>query len=272
MKKGLISAAVVGVIGMAVVPSAMAATETTWRLDDGSIASGGCGTNTGNSGASRTCLPSSLANVKATAFSFSGTNQSATLSSASVVAYSGGVGVTASGESGSPHHSIDNSGRIDGVLLSFWDEVTLTKVTTRWVGPDSGQTRDSDFSVLAYTGTGAPAMTGTAQNLLDAGWKLVNHYNGTQSSGGETKSVNNEGPAGSALQTDRKYWLVTAYDPHFGAGSPSGTVDKGSGQYDFLKLYSVSFKEGNRVPEPGSLVLVGVALAGLWSGRRRAKR
>lgn len=280
MRKSLVSVAVVGAIGMVSVPCAMGATEETWRLDDGFTALGGCGQNPGNSGASgRTCLPGSPANVKATAWSFSGTNLSATLASASVFAYSGGAGVTASGESGAPNHSIDNYQRVDGLLLSFWDKVTLTRITTGWVGPGSNespsQSRDSDFSVLAYTGSGDPSasMSGkTAAQLLAAGWALVNHYDGTQSSSGETKSVNNEGMGGTPVQADRKYWLVTAYDPHFGAGTPSGTVDKGSGQYDFLKLYSVSFTQRNRTSEPGSLGLVALAVAGLWSMRRRTTR
>lgn len=266
MRKSLIGVAALGMIGAVWSGATLAA--TTWLLGSGGICTG--------EGASRTCAGATPVatppNVVATAWSFGGTGATDTLGIASIGAYSGGVGVTASSEggSGSPNHSVDNFVKIDAVLLSFWDKVTLTQVTSGWVGPRSGespsQTPDSDFSLLAYTFGNDPSVamstgTKTASGLLNTttgGWKLVGHYDGTENPGGGPTTVTNS--------ESSKYWLISAYNLNFG-GFANG-ADTGYGQYDFLKLYSVTFTQNGRVPEPGTLLLLGAAALGFWRVRR----
>jgi hypothetical protein len=185
--------------------------------------------------------------------------------------------VTSSGEvTTSPQHAIDNNGAIETVLFSFSDsiggitsadKVNLTSVNFGWV-----YNGDSDFSVYAYTGSSAaPTPAGVSYTNLTTvanGWTLVGSYNG--------------GVAGTynfANSVYSSHWLIGAYN---GIGGSSG-LDTGD---DYFKIASVA---GNKcptsgtlpagcggggggpsgVPEPGSLLLVGIGLLGLSRVSRR---
>jgi hypothetical protein len=156
-------------------------------------------------------------------------------------------------EGSSPEHAVDNNGFTDGLLLSFSESTTLRSLTVGW-----SQT-DADLSVLAYTGAGAPVMTGkSVSDLLSSGWSLVSNLTDVSGTIGF-----NAGALGVAKSSS--YWFVSAYNQGFGGGYTNSN--------DHFKLSAFS---GERTPsndqqvsEPGALALAGVALLGLWGARRR---
>lgn len=181
--------------------------------------------------------------------------------------YSGyGYGVCSPGEncSTAPEHAMDNNGYKESVLLSFGSSsVNLSQLTFGWTGT-SNYGRDSDISVLAYTGTGTPiTSTSTYGSLIGKGWQLIGNYANVQSN------------AAVSLGTSvtASYWLVAAYNSVF-AGNNSCETVKGAATTcgmgnDYVKLYSVA---GNtvdqppppgKVPEPSGMLLFGAAIAAL---------
>ena len=166
------------------------------------------------------------------------------------------------GDGTAPEHSIDNNERNEMVLLQFASSVKLSSVTIGWAGTDS------DISVLAYVGTGAPVMVGKkwGELALDTNWIKVGNY--ADLTAGVAKSINSVG-------TFSSYWLIGADNA---LASPTGTHD---GNSDYVKLQSVAGciygtsscppVTGSTVPEPGSLALVGFALAGVAALRRKKK-
>ena len=203
------------------------------------------------------CGLASAASVSYSAHSNNGA--SSALANATLGDYgASGFGVSHSGEGGSPQHAIDNNGRIDAVKIAFSSSVRLTGVTFGWAGPGG----DTDFSVLYSTG-GSPCLNSNAYAALVScgggnNWTLLNNYN---SSGTGLKNLSN-------TTVFARNWLVVAYGA-FGnncVGNVAGQTVCDAGD-DYFKLSGVQYVE--RVPEPGTLALLGLGIAGLGLARRR---
>lgn len=185
-------------------------------------------------------------------------------------------GLTTSGldanEGISPEHAIDNNGRVDSVMFSFSKAVNLSSFNAGWV-----QT-DSDYSVLAYTGSGAPTVAGLSYSgLLSNGWTLIGNYNGAGNASNSSDHTTGTGAHDFTNGTYSSYWLIGALNTFVGGDSTKAGND-------YFKLIALSgctcdnappgtpgCGGGNGVPEPGTLLLMSAGFIGLARINRQRK-
>ncbi len=269
------------------VASGSSLADTTWNL-------GGCANST-NLGSVVTC-----ANPNVVLSGYSNqinttTTSTSTINGRNFVAANlydwgstAGLGVVAAAEdSGATGpHALDNTYGIDALMIKFTGgPMNLTGLTIGWNGSDSPVSsttyNDSDLSVFVWKGASAPTatnMTSLTPGSLQTttGWSLVGNYADVGT------GANLQSPLGSSLYSS--YWLISAYSTAYGAVNSSGAGTLGQGT-DAFKLLSIAGNActgvvtngtcgngGSQVPEPGSLALMGVAMAGFVATRRRKQQ
>lgn len=166
----------------------------------------------------------------------------------------------------SPNHSIDSFNTyFDMVLLSFNDEVDLTRFDIGWAQEGSNLSR-ADISVVAFTGTGIGTVAGdTWGGVASSGdWSTI----------GEYRDVDDYNYQNVTSDVESKYWLVGAYNPIFqNPGEITGEWE--SANNDGFKLASVRGETiddgggGNEIPEPSSLAILALGLLALSSARKK---
>lgn len=253
----MLSASLLGASLVALASSAHAA--TSWSFGSGGanngIASAYAATNTTTTGSNY---------GKATG----------TLATTALTSWTGGLG--AGGESTAPSHAVDNYGSTEAILLNLGGAYSLTEFSLGYATHRTGNSADSyqgmtryaagaDVSIFAYTGNGAPTLTGsTFTQLISNGWSLIGNYGNVTN----TQSV--------STTTTASYWLVAAYNSIFG-GTCSGCSavgTSGSTGTDYFKLAGVAGTRpggggGGSAPEPSTMALLGISMLGAVALRRR---
>lgn len=259
-----------GLAFAALLAAAPAQAQTTWSFGDGNNCDITASTST------LTCSAGTNNTVKVEGYAAaSGSNYvRGTLTNQG----GSGLGFTAPGEStGSPQHAIDNSGSHELLLLDFgFNEVVITGAATGW------SQFDTDITLLRWTGGAAgPSLTSTSNfstsSLLAAGWSLVGSADvdgGATTTGSIGARSMGTGLAATSANSS-SWWIISSY---FGANT--GSLDRGNDYFKLLAVHSTCVSNGaggdcytprGDVPEPGSLALVGLALAGGIVASRRRK-
>lgn len=253
VKKGIAVAAALAFAAMAATP-AQAVTPIGFTFNLNSALPGG-GSGLGNVKNYTSTQDGVTLNLQVSAWAINtSTNK---IEAATVMPYSGGLGISSKYEStGSPQHSIDNSGKIEFLLFKFNEPVDLNSF---YVGWDSG---DADATVFYGDVTTNPTLAGMSKTTL-YNTVMDGSYNslvGSASAGLGQRNIANTETA--------NWWIISALDK---ANASVGKNDP----YDYFKVKSLKvdfFPVGPGVPEPSTwaMMIAGIGVAGAALRRRRA--
>lgn len=239
-------------LGSLVSANQVLAETITWEFGSGS----NCNNPANCFGNTRSTVGSNGTTVDANAWANSVGNSNVDVEDAYLAVWSGGLGAynrdyangTDANEANSPEHAIDNNGRYEMALFTFSQMTELNSLEIGWRGDDS------DMSVLAWTGPGAPpSVTGMEWGeLINAGWTLVGQYADVATN--TWRTINEAGYAS-------RYWLIGAHNPVFG-GSAFSTGN------DAIKISGLAGTTVT-VDEPLALSMLALGLFGIAAQRRR---
>jgi len=296
-------ACVLASIGLAANATAGTTTwEWNWQLGGSNGSSSISTTGTNN-------LDSTTMNVDLAAWSDTGGSSDTTLETGQFYYYSGGGWgvVNQDNESGTPEHAFDNKASVtnttyscdnrytynthtgkcerhnrrdrdpivtlgeiqtdyDMALVSFDTSVELTEINFGWTYSDA------DFTVLAYTGVGAPpALGGSDWNSVanNTDWLTVGNYQAAT-------NLNNSNAYYSIADdrhTSAQYWLIGAYNSVFGS-TAYDSAHLSESDTDAFKIKSLTAKTSittppTDVPAPSAFGLLLVGALGIYARRNK---
>lgn len=153
---------------------------------------------------------------------------------------------------------------MESVILGWGGtEVSLSSIEIGWYR------NNYDFSLMAYTGTGAPSITGMTYSQIAASssWSLVGHYDNPDDPGSHSA------PGGTGIEVSlgtvapASYYLLSVSNPLLGAGHGPNSDDG----FKVLALAgsTTTMHNGGQVPIPATALLfaLGLPLLRIWRNR-----